>query len=111
MASTLRSYGNNTMRERGVDIAILGVDIAILGPRCRHNNRRCRYSKPEEAIEKGRRYRGREEREVSRIRRFEIGWSTREFEGTKSHRGRGTPCYEPFLGVRSGGGLGCRGTL
>ena len=31
MASTLRSYGNNTMRERGVDIAILGVDIAILG--------------------------------------------------------------------------------
>ena len=31
VASTLRSYGNNTMRERGVDIAILGVDIAILG--------------------------------------------------------------------------------
>ena len=31
MASTLRSYGKNTMRERGVDIAILGVDIAILG--------------------------------------------------------------------------------
>ena len=31
MASTLRSYGNSTMRERGVDIAILGVDIAILG--------------------------------------------------------------------------------
>ena len=30
MASTLRSYGNNTMRERGVHIAILGVDIAIL---------------------------------------------------------------------------------
>ena len=31
VASTLRSYGNNTMWERGVDIAILGVDIAILG--------------------------------------------------------------------------------
>ena len=31
VTSTLRSYGNNTMRERGVDIAILGVDIAILG--------------------------------------------------------------------------------
>ena len=31
VASTLRSYGNNTMRERGVDIAIIGVDIAILG--------------------------------------------------------------------------------
>ena len=30
MASTLRSYGNNTMRERGVDITILGVGIAIL---------------------------------------------------------------------------------
>ena len=31
VASTLRSYGTNTTRERGVDIAILGVDIAILG--------------------------------------------------------------------------------
>ena len=31
VASTLRSYGNNTMRKRGVDIAILGVVIAILG--------------------------------------------------------------------------------
>ena len=31
LASTLSSYGNNTMRERGVDIAILGVDIAVLG--------------------------------------------------------------------------------
>ena len=31
MASAPRSYGNNTMRKRGVDIAILGVDIAILG--------------------------------------------------------------------------------
>ena len=30
VASTLRSYGNNTMHERGVDIEILGVDIAIL---------------------------------------------------------------------------------
>ena len=31
VANTLRSYGNNTMREWSVDIAILGVDIAILG--------------------------------------------------------------------------------
>ena len=31
MASTLRSYANSTMRERGVGAAILGVDIAILG--------------------------------------------------------------------------------
>ena len=31
MGSKLRSYGNSTMRERGVDIAILGVDIATLG--------------------------------------------------------------------------------
>ena len=31
VASTLRSYDNNTMRDRGIDIAILGVDIAILG--------------------------------------------------------------------------------
>ena len=31
VASTLRSGGNNKMRERGVDIAILGVDIATLG--------------------------------------------------------------------------------
>ena len=31
MAGTLRSYSNNTMRERGVDIATLGVDIATLG--------------------------------------------------------------------------------
>ena len=30
VASTHRSYGNNTMRKRGVDIAILGVDRAIL---------------------------------------------------------------------------------
>ena len=72
VASTLRSYGNSIMRERGVDIAILGVDIAILGvniailgvdiailgaviaildsnPRCRHGNPRCRPSNPEEA--------------------------------------------------------------
>ena len=71
MASTLRSYGNNTMRERGVDIAILGVDIAILGVdiailgvdrailrrqekrgrvtgggRGRHSGPRCRHSSP-----------------------------------------------------------------
>ena len=31
VASALRSYGNNTVWEGGVDIAILGVDIAILG--------------------------------------------------------------------------------
>ena len=31
VAATLRSYANNTMRHRDVDIAILGVDIAILG--------------------------------------------------------------------------------
>ena len=31
MASTLRSYGNNTMPESGVDIATLGEDIAVLG--------------------------------------------------------------------------------
>ena len=31
MASTLRSYGNSTIRERCVDITILGIDIAILG--------------------------------------------------------------------------------
>ena len=176
--STLRSCSNNTMRGRGVDVAILGVDIAILGveigilgvdvailgvdiailgidianlrrqekrggatrggggrhsgPRCRHSSPRCRYSnprcrhsnpwcrhsnprsshsKPEEAREKGRRYRGREEGEVSRVRRLEAGWTAREFGGIKNHRERGTPCYKPFLGVRSGRGLGCRGTL
>ena len=31
VTSTLRGYGNNTMRERGVDIAILVVGIVILG--------------------------------------------------------------------------------
>ena len=31
MSSTLRSYGNNTIREMSVDIVILGVDIAVLG--------------------------------------------------------------------------------
>ena len=30
MASTLRRYGNDTMRERGIDITILGEDIEIL---------------------------------------------------------------------------------
>ena len=145
MASTLRSYGNNIIRKRGVDITMLGVDIPILGvvianptrqekrggatgggtgrhsgprcrhsssrcrysnPRCRHSNPRCRYSsprcrhsKPEEAREKGRRYRRREEGEVSRVRRLEAGWSAREFGGTKTYRGRGTPCDKPFLGV------------
>ena len=73
MASTLRSYANSTMRERGEDIAILGVDIdtaiigvhiAILGVdreilrrqekrggatgggRSRHSGPRCRHSSP-----------------------------------------------------------------
>ena len=31
VTSTLRSYGNDTIRKSGVDIAILGVDIAVLG--------------------------------------------------------------------------------
>ena len=31
VASTFRSYGNNKLRERGVDITVLGVYIAILG--------------------------------------------------------------------------------
>ena len=170
MASTRRSYGNNTMRERdvaiailgvniailGVNIAILGVDIAVLGvdrvilrrqekrggatgggrggtgssidvdsprcrygnprcrhinPRCRHNNYWCRHSKPEEAREKGRRYRGREEGEASRVRRLEAGWIARESGCTKSHKERGAPCYKPILGVRSERGLGCRGIV
>ena len=68
------------------------------GPRCRHSSPRCRHSKSEEAREKGRRYRGMEEGEVSSVRRLEAGWSACEFGGTKSHRGRGTPCYKPFLG-------------
>ena len=79
--------------------------------RCRHSNPRCRHSKPEEAREKGRGYRGREEGEVSRVRRLEAGWIARESGGTKSHKGRGAPCYKPILGVRSGRGLGCRGTV
>ena len=69
MASTLRSYGNNTIRERGVDVAILGVDMAILVV--------------DIAIlailrmqEKWRGYRGGGEGEVSRVRRLEAGWST-----------------------------------
>ena len=165
MASTLRSYANSTMRERGVDIAILGVDIKILGvdtaiigvhiailgvdrailkrqekrggatgggrdrhsgprckqssprcgysnPRCRHSNPRCRHSKPnKEAREKARGYRGREEGEISRVRRLEAGWIAHESGSTKSHKGRGALSHEPILGVRSGRGLGCRGTV
>ena len=80
-------------------------------PRCRHSNPRCRHSKPEEVRENGRGYRGREEGEVSRVRRLEAGWIARESGGTKSHEGRGTPCYKPILGVRSGRGLSCRGTV
>ena len=113
VASTLKSYGNNKMRERGVDIAILGIDIAILGVdrailrrqekrggatgrgRGRHSGPRCRHSKPEGAREKGRGYRGREEGEVSRTRRLEAGWIARESDGTKSRKRRGAPCYKP----------------
>ena len=80
-------------------------------PRCSHSNPRCRHSKPEEGREKGRGYRGREEGEVSRVRRLKAGWITRESGGTKSHKERGAPCYKPILGVRSGRGLGCRGIV
>ena len=102
VASTLRSYGNNTMRERGVDIAILGIDIAILGVDraiLRRQEKRggatCGHRKPEGAREKGRGYRGREEGEVSHAKRLEAGWITRESGGTKSRKRRGAPCYKP----------------
>ena len=80
-------------------------------PRCRHSNPRCRHSKPEAAREKWRGYWGREEGEVSRVRRLEPGWIARESGGTKSHKGRRASCYKPILRVRSGRGLGCRGTV
>ena len=48
---------------------------------------------------------------VSRVRLLGAGWIAREFEGTKSHKGHGGPCYKLLLGVRSGRGLGCRETL
>ena len=94
------------MRKRGEDIAILAILVVDIANMRKQEKRggatgggRGRHSKPEEAREKGRRYRGRDEGEVSRIRRLETGWSARGFGGTKSHRGRGTPCYKPFLGV------------
>ena len=80
-------------------------------PRCRLSNARCRHSKPKEAKGKGRGFRGREEGEVSRVRRLEAGWIARESGGTKSHIGGGSPYYKPILGIRSGRGLGYRGTV
>ena len=86
-------------------------------PRRSHGLPRCRHSKPEEAREKregrtgGGGYRGREEGEVSRVRRLEVGCIARASGGPKSHKGRGAPCYKPILGVRSGRGLGCRKTV
>ena len=120
MASTLRSYANSTMRERGlgiailgvdiallgVDVAVLGVDIAIFGVDIANLRRR---GKKGGATGGGRR--GREEGEVNRVRRLEAGWIARESGGTKSHKGRRAPSYKPILGVRSGRGLGCRGTV
>ena len=74
----------------GVDIAILGVDIAILGVDIANLKRQ---------EKKGRNYRGREKRVVSRVRRLEAGWNAREFGGTKSHNRHGVPCYKLNLGV------------
>ena len=75
-----------------------------------------RHSKPQEArengeVERGGGYRGREGREVSRVRRLEAGCIARESGSTKSHKGRGAPPFKSYLGVRSGRGLGCRGTV
>ena len=95
----------------GVDIAILGVDIAILGVDIALLDvdiavrRRQKKGKGGGCREKG------EEEEVSRVRRLEAGWRTRGFGDTRSHKGRGTPCYKPILGVSSERGLGCRGTV
>ena len=76
----------------GVDIAIVGVDIAVLG-----------------VDDAGRGGRGGVA--ISHVRRFEAGWRAREFEDTRSHKEREAPCYYPILEVRSGRGLGCRGTV
>ena len=61
-------------------------------PRRSHGLPRCRHSKPEEArenaeVERGGGYRGREEGEVSRVRRLEAGCIARESGGTKATRG------------------------
>ena len=82
-------------------MAFLVVDIANLR----------RREKNGEVERGGGGYRGREEGEVSRVRRLEAGCIARESGGTKSHKGRGAPCYKPILGVRSGRGLGCRETV
>ena len=81
-------------------MAFLDVDIANLRRREKNGE-----------VERGGGYRGREEGEVSRVRRFGAGCIARESGGTKSHKGRGAPCYKPILGVRSGRGLGCRETV
>ena len=81
-------------------MAFLDVDIANLRRRDKNGE-----------VERGRGYGGREEGEVSRLRRLEAGCRARESGGTKSHKGRGTPCYKPILGVRSERGLGCRETV
>ena len=85
----------------GVDITILGVDIAIFDVDIAILRRQ----------EKGWGLQGKGGGGVSRIRRLEAGWSIREFEYIRSHKGCGTPCCKPILGVRSGRGLGCRGTV
>ena len=69
------------------DVAILGVDTGNL--RMQEN--------------KGRDYRGREKGEVSRVRRLEVGWISRGFGGTKSHKGHGMPCYKLILEFDHGG--------
>ena len=94
----------------------MAVHCRRSSPRRSHGLPRCRHSKPEKAREKregrtGGGYGGREEGEVSRVRRLEAGCIARESGGTKSHKGRGAPCYKPILGVRSGRGLGCRETV
>ena len=71
-------------------MAFLDVDIANLRRREKNGE-----------VERGRGYGGREEGEVSRVRRLEAGCRAR----------RGTPCYKPILGVRSERGLGCRETV
>ena len=74
----------------GVDIAILGVDIAILGVDIAILRRQEKGWGLQGEVEKG---------EASRVRRLEAGCRTREFGDTRSHKGHGTPCYKPILGV------------
>ena len=95
VASTLRSYGTDTMRERGVDIPILDVDMAILSMQEKKGG-------ATGGVRRGR-------------LPVKTGWSglehPRKFGYTRSHKGRGAPCYKPILGVRSGPALSCRGTV